>query len=115
MRRGFDNTKARSFAEFRKPKEIEEGGIIRISGDFLLDHEEDILNLIKHESRLINERNPKARLTKIDKKDGGILAQFSDHNLAMHVGKQLHRAYKGKHSYKFLKQEKFIEVDWRRD
>lgn len=116
MRRGqIDRERSRTFDEFRRPQKIEEGGIIRMSGAFLLDHEEEILNLVKTEGRLGKERNPGSYITKIQKADGKILVETSSHSLAMHIGKSLQRAYKGEHEYKFLKGEKFVEVNWRRD
>jgi hypothetical protein len=102
------------YEQWRNP-DAEEGGIVKISGSFILDHEEDILNLVKHEGKLSEERNPKARITKIEKKSGSIIVKTSNHNLASRIGKALHRAYKGKHHFKFRPGEKFIEVEWRRD
>ena len=107
--------RGRHFDDFRQPKKVEEGGVIRISGSFLLDHEEEIISLLKHQSQLAEEKNASHRLINIEKSDSGIMATFSDHNLTLHVGKMLTHAYKGKHDYKFLKGEKFVEVDWRRD
>ncbi len=100
---------------FREPKQIEEGGVINISGKFLLDHGDEIINLIKHEGRLAEQRNPLHKVSKIEKVDGGITAEITDHNLALHIGKALTHAFKGKHEYKFLKGEKFVEVVWKRD
>ncbi|MFH1683499.1 MAG: hypothetical protein ABIA67_01310 [Candidatus Margulisiibacteriota bacterium] len=105
----------RHYESFREPKHIEEGGVINLSGKFLLDHETEIVNLIKHQADLAEQKNPDHRLTRIDKVDGGIVAGFSNHNLAMHVGKALANAYKGEHQFKFLKGEKFVEVDWKKD
>ena len=102
--------------DFSKPKnKVEQGGIIKISGNFLLDHEDELVNLIKHEGQLAEQKNPDHKVVKIEKVNGGIVAEISDHNLALHIGKCLTHAYKGEHSYKFLKGEKFVEVDWRRD
>ena len=101
--------------EFRNPQKIEEGGLIKLSGAFLLDHEEEILNLVKKEGKLASERNEKAKLVKIDKANGSLAITTSDHNLALRIGKALTHAYKGQHSYKFLKGEKFVEVEWQRD
>jgi len=103
------------FEKFRGKEQIEEGGIIKISGSFLLDHEEEIVNLVKHEGKLAEEKNPLHRITKIEKANGGLVAEVTDHNLTLHIGKRLVHAYKGEHKYKFLKGEKFVEVDWRRD
>lgn len=100
---------------FRSPEKIEEGGLIKLSGAFLLDHEEEILNLVKKEGKLASERNERAKLVKIDKADGHLAITTSDHNLALRIGKALTHAYKGQHTYKFLKGEKYVEVEWQRD
>jgi len=116
MRRGqIDNERSRTFDGFRDPEKIEEGGVLKISGSFILNHEEEVLNLIKKEGKLEEERNPQARITKIEKSDGSILVETSNHSLAMHMGKSLQRAYKGEHKYRFLKGQKYVEVDWKRD
>lgn len=105
----------RHFEDFREKNKIEEGGILRLNGKFLLDHEEEIINLIKHEGNLAEQKNPTHKVIKIEKANGGIVAEVSDHNLTLHIGKRLNHAYKGEHTYKFLKGEKFVEVDWKRD
>jgi len=105
----------RHYEDFQRPGKIEEGGVIRLSGSFLLDHEAEVVNLVKHEGKLAEERNPLHKVIGIEKADGGIVATLSDHNLALHIGKRLEHAYKGKHEFKFLKGEKYVEVLWRRD
>ncbi|OGB90554.1 hypothetical protein A2625_03295 [candidate division WOR-1 bacterium RIFCSPHIGHO2_01_FULL_53_15] len=105
----------RHYEDFQKPKKIEQGGRLKLSGAFLLDHEEELVNLIKHEGRLAEQKNPLHKVSKIEKVNGGIEAEVTDHNLAMHIGKALSHAYKGEHKYKFREGEKYVEVDWRRD
>jgi hypothetical protein len=105
----------RHFEGFRDPEHVEEGGVINISGNFLLDHKDEVLNLVKHEGKLSEERHPKRKVLSIDEADGKIVVKTSEHNLALHIGKALEHAYKGTHTYKFLKEEKYVEVDWRRD
>jgi len=105
----------RHFEGFMDPKQIEEGGVLRLSGQFLLDHEAEIVNLIKHEGRLAAEENPEHRVSKIEKVNGGIVAEVTNQRLAMHIGKALFHAYKGEHEFKMLKGEKFVEVIWKRD
>lgn len=101
--------------DFMKPKKIEEGGVIKLTGAFLLDHEAEIIGLIKHEAQLAEKKNPLHRVSEIQKVNGGITVNVTEHNLALHIGKALSHAYKGKHEYKFLPGEKFVEVDWNRD
>jgi len=105
----------RHYEDFQKPKKIEEGGIIRLTGKFLLDHEDEVLGLIRHEGALAEQKNPAHKVASIDKADGGITVQITDHNLTMHIGKALVHAYKGEHNYKFLEGERYVEVDWKRD
>ena len=111
----YEKDNDRHYEEFRDPKHIEEGGVLRISGKFLLDHETEIINLVRHQAELAEQKNPQHKLNSLKKVDGTIVASVSDHNLTLHIGKALVHAYKGEHDYKFLKDEKFVEVDWRRD
>jgi hypothetical protein len=110
-----DRAKDRHFDDFRRPQMIEQGGVLRLSGAFLVDHAEELINLIRHEGQLAEQKNPQHKVSKIEKLDGGIRAEISDHNLALHIGKKLVHSYKGEHQYKFRPGEKFVEVDWKRD
>jgi len=105
----------RHYEGVRKQKKVEEGGVIHISGSFLADHADEIINLVKHEGKAWEADNPTAKLTSIEKANGGFKVETTNHKLALHIGKCLHKAYKGLHEYKFLKQEKFVEVNWKRD
>ena len=104
----------RHYEGFRDMKFTEAGGILKISGNFLLDHEEEILSLIKKEGKMAEERNG-TKVTRIEKMDGGIRVETSDRNLAVRIGKALNHAYQGEHEFKFREGEKFAEVVWRRD
>lgn len=106
----------RHYEGFRQHKNKEEqGGVITLTGAFLLDHHDEVVNLINHEGRIAEEKNPLHRVSRIDRANGGIVVETTDHNLALRIGKALSHAYKGAHTYKFPKGEKFVEVDWRRD
>jgi len=105
----------RHFEDFRKPDKLEQGGLIRISGNFLLDHEDEIVNLVKHEGRLAENENPQHKVKTIKKTDGRLEIEISNSRLALHIGKRLNHAYKGAHTYKFSKGEKFVEIEWARD
>ncbi|PIS29633.1 hypothetical protein COT42_04890 [Candidatus Saganbacteria bacterium CG08_land_8_20_14_0_20_45_16] len=105
----------RHYEDFRDQKKIEQGGLIKLSGAFLHEHEAEVLNLVKHEGKLAEEKNADHKVTKIEKANGGFEIETSDHNLAIHIGKQLHHAYKGNHEFKYRKGEKYAEVIWSRD
>ncbi|HTY12915.1 MAG TPA: hypothetical protein VMD02_01870 [Candidatus Omnitrophota bacterium] len=105
----------RDYTEFRQNTQKEAGGLVRIRGAFLKDHENDIVNLVKSESGRSAAHNPEHRVTDISKVDGGIDVTTSESSLAMHIGKSLNLAYKGEHKFTFSHDEKYIEVDWKRD
>lgn len=105
----------RHFEGFRNTHKIEEGGVLNISGNFIKDHSDEILNLIKNESAVFEKKNAAHKILDIKKSDNSIVVDFTEHHLAMHVGKALVHAYKGEHEYKFLPGEKYVEVDWKRD
>ena len=102
------------YEQWRNP-DSELGGTVKISGNFLVDHEDDILNLVKHEGKLAQERNPNAKIISIEKNGQEIIVKISDHNLATRIGKALYSAYKGEHRFNFREGEKFVEVYWQRD
>lgn len=105
----------RHFEGYRKHNKPERGGRVYLSGDFLKDHEGEILNLINHESKNAQATNPEHKVSKVEKIDGGIIVDTTEHSLAMHIGKSLTRAYKGEHKFTFHDNEKYIEVDWERN
>ena len=105
----------RNYTEFRAKKQKEAGGQIKLSGAFLNEHKDEVLNLIKNQSRLFEQNSPDHKVTDITKVDGGIVVTTSSHNLAAHLGKALSHAFKGKHKLNFSKDEQYVEVDWRRD
>ncbi|OGC35516.1 hypothetical protein A2311_01680 [candidate division WOR-1 bacterium RIFOXYB2_FULL_48_7] len=109
----------RHFEDFRSGdpsvNSKEKGGLLYLNGSFLLDHEDEIINLVNHESHLAETRNPGHKVTNISKADGRITVKISDHNLALHIGKRLEHAYKGQHKFQFATGEKFVEVHWERN
>lgn len=115
VRNQFGKEKVHRFEQWRNP-EVEEGGIIRIAGSFLIDHETEIINLVKHQGALAEQKNPAHKVTKIEKeKDGSIVVETSVHNLAERIGRALRNSFKGSMKLKFRPGEKFVEIDWKRD
>ncbi|MFA4858732.1 MAG: BCAM0308 family protein [Candidatus Margulisiibacteriota bacterium] len=89
-------------------------GIVNIRGDFLAEHFEDVVHLIKSEERRAEQKNPLERLMKIDKVNGGLHVETTSETLAMRLGHVLQRAFKGDTDFKFKSGNKYVEVDWSR-
>jgi NMD protein affecting ribosome stability and mRNA decay len=89
-------------------------GVVNIKGDFLAEHFEDVVHLIKSEERRALQKNPLERLMKMDKVNGGLHVETTSDALALRIGRVLHRAYKGEAEFKFRYGNKYVEVDWSR-
>jgi hypothetical protein len=88
--------------------------VVNIKGDFLAEHFEDVVHLIKSEERRALQKNPLERLMKMDKVNGGLHVETTSDALALRIGRVLHRAYKGEAEFKFRYGNKYVEVDWSR-
>ncbi|MFC1767373.1 BCAM0308 family protein [Candidatus Margulisiibacteriota bacterium] len=90
-------------------------GKVYLSGSFVLEHFEELINLLKSEERHAMEKNPLERLMKLEKNGDGIYAETTSDALAMRIGHVLQRAYKGDEDFNFRAGDKFLEIKWHRD
>lgn len=91
------------------------GGVVTLSGGFLKEHEEEILNLINHENREAMEINPLERIIDIEQRDSEITVQTTNEKLAQRIGRAVFKAYDGVVEYKWSKGTKLARVNWHRD
>ncbi len=90
-------------------------GYLFLSGGFLKDHREEILNTIRNEAEKETMSRPLVRVMWIEEKDGEVeIATTTDH-LAKHLGNVVKKAFKGDLTVKFSDGEKLARVYWRRD
>ena len=90
-------------------------GLIELSGDFVIEHKADLINLIKSEEKRAMEKNPLERIISIDRKNDKIEVAVTTDSLALRIGRVLERAYKGKSDYKFRSGDKYVTVHWKRE
>ncbi len=98
----------------RKIKDNFPGGIIRIKGDFLKNHKNEILNMIRNEEQRAMGFNPLERVMKINRIEKGIEVTTTNEKLAQRIGKSLQRAYCGKIEYKWSNDTKLLRAEWER-
>ena len=70
-------------------------GIVTLAGDYLIEHEQEILNILKNEETRVMAKNPLGRIMRMEKKDGEFLIETTEQKLAEHLGRTLHRAHQG--------------------
>jgi len=90
-------------------------GVVNVSGNFFLDHKEDILNLIRNTEAKEILRNPLDRIMSLKNVRDMMIIETTSENLAIAIGKALKRAYKGNLEIKFSDNNKFVRVNWQRD
>lgn len=99
----------------RKTHDRDPGGVVHLSGLFLREHKEDVLNLVRNESDRAMAINPLERIMEIETKDTTYDVLTTNERLAQRIGKALHKAYSGDVTYKWSEDNKLIRVDWHRD
>ena len=91
------------------------GGVLKLTGDFVWEHKEEILNLIRNESGKALTTNPLERIMSIESSDGGIEITTTNEKLAQRIGKALHKAYSGTVEYRWSGDTKLARVLWHRE
>jgi NMD protein affecting ribosome stability and mRNA decay len=98
----------------RKIKDRFPGGIVRLKGEFLNSHREEIMNLIKNEEHRAKGFNPLERIMEITKIKKGLEITTTNEKLAQRIAKSLERAYQGSVDYKWSNGTKLLRAEWER-
>ncbi len=89
-------------------------GIVSITGDYLVEHEVEILNTIKNEAEKARAKNPLARIMEIRQEGNVMTIRTTDDKLAQKLGKNIYRAHSGNLEYQWSKDNNFVRVNWNR-
>ncbi|HNQ84777.1 MAG TPA: BCAM0308 family protein [Deltaproteobacteria bacterium] len=90
-------------------------GEIYLSGDYLVKHRGEIVNLITKLVMDARGRSPLKRMMDIREKDRRLCVRLTDDHLARQIGDAIYRAYKGDLQLKYSEEEKFVRLYWHRD
>lgn len=89
-------------------------GLVTISGTFVPTIKQEIVNLIHNQEKKESLRNPLARIMSLNIKEG-ITVETTTENLALAIGKALHRSHDGTLDISFAQDDKMVRVHWHRD
>ncbi|HIE59831.1 MAG TPA: ATPase [Persephonella sp.] len=92
-----------------------EGGIVYLKGEFLQNHKDEIMNLIKNTADEEMAYRPLERIIEIKEKNGEITITTTYEHIARRIGEAVHRAYKGALNMQYPEGQKYIRVFWQRD
>lgn len=91
------------------------GGYLALSGKFFIDHQDEIMQLLKHEANGAAEDNPLSRVMRYLPSEGRMIVETTTEHLAQRMGHAVEKAYDGHVSYDFSHENKVARVDWHRD
>lgn len=89
-------------------------GILTLSGSYLLQHEEDILNAIKHVEAKSRVKNPLGRIMEITQEKDVVTISTTEDKLAQKLGRELYKAHRGELHYQWSHDQSFVRVNWSR-
>jgi hypothetical protein len=88
-------------------------GIISMSGRFVTDHKQEILELVRTVEEGHRAAHPEDHLIEIkDKKDGSVVITFTSAPLARTVAETLYRAHWGELDTTYTDQRERVHITW---
>jgi len=90
------------------------GGVVTLTGDFLHEHKEEIMNLIRNEEERARGYNPLERIMEVTKMGKRLEITTTNEKLAQRIAKSLERAYRGSVEYKWSSGTKLLRAEWER-
>lgn len=87
-------------------------GYVTLTGQFLNQHREELLHLVRNEEQRAMEEHPLKRIMAIQDGDSGILITTTDIHLARGIGEALKHAYQGTLEYHYSQGEHLVRVRW---
>jgi NMD protein affecting ribosome stability and mRNA decay len=90
-------------------------GFLDLSGNFLRQHEDEVLGLARNQEKAENQEHPLHRIMDIQTRPEGIEILTTDIHLPRRIAEAIHHAYEGDLDYHYEKETYRIRVTWRRD
>jgi hypothetical protein len=112
---GTDKAREVTCPTCRKIKDRYPEGILTLSGEFLGEHKDEILTLLKNEAARVSGRSVADRIITMTEESGDrLVVETTTEKLAQHLGRAVYKAYKGDLDFRWSEMDKFVRVYWRR-
>jgi len=90
-------------------------GEVKLEGDFVVQHKDEILNLVRKSEATENSEHPMNRIIEIRERGDQLLLTTTDIHLPRRIGKAVQAAWKGSLDIHFDEGGYFTRIAWRRD
>jgi NMD protein affecting ribosome stability and mRNA decay len=87
---------------------------LTLSGDFLKEHKDEIINLVHNYEQREKAEHPLKRIMGSEETADGLEFTFTDAHLARGIGDAIHNAYEGDLDYEYTKEDIMLRVSWSR-
>jgi len=99
----------------RKIKDHYVEGYLTLSGEFWVQHQEEIVKLLEKEAGKVGKRSFDDRIVQmIPETDSKLIVETTTEKLAQHLGRTIFKAYKGDLSFRWSEPNRFVRVYWTR-
>jgi hypothetical protein len=92
-----------------------EGGVVLLTGKFLKEHKEEILNIVRNVEAYKIEKRPLERIMSIEEIEDALEIKTTYEHLARRIGEAVNSAFKGELKISYPEEEKYVRVRWFRD
>lgn len=89
-------------------------GVVTLSGPYLNQHREEILNTLKQQEAKHREKNPLGRIMEIKEENGDITVTTTEGKLAQKIGREVYKSQRGELHYKWSHDQRMVRVEWTR-
>ncbi len=89
-------------------------GIVTLKGNYLVEHEEEILNVLKHLEATSRVKNPLGRIMEIRQEKNVMTIATTDDKLAQKLGHEIYKAHKGELNFQWAHDQEMVRVTWSR-
>lgn len=89
-------------------------GFLTLAGEFLIQHKDEILNLVRNLEQREKAQHPLKRIMSIEDQGQDVLITFTDPHLARGVGEAVQHAYAGELDFEYTEEDNMLRVNWTR-
>ncbi len=98
----------------RKIKDHYSEGYVTLSGEFLVEHKDEIVTLLQKEAAKVGKRSFDDRIIQMAPEGDKMVVETTTEKLAQHLGRTIYKAYKGDLSFSWSEPNRFVRVYWAR-
>jgi len=98
----------------RRERDRFPAGYVTLEGDFLREHGDEVIALVRHRAERARAEHPMQRVMDIDSDGQHMLVRTTETHLARSIGEALHDAYKGELQFHYERGQELLRVHWKR-